>query len=133
MGARNAEGNRESGVVRFIRRRPITSFMIWFFTVGWLLSFTPMISDAFFDVELPFQPFVVAATLIGMFLPSVVITRVADGPEGLREFWRRLLNVSVSPRWHVFALLILPVPAVVLSMMLFGAPDTGADLPSALL
>ncbi len=125
--------NSQSAVVNFIRRRPIGAFMVWFFTVGWLLSFAPMIADALFGVEMPHQPFIVAATLIGMFLPSVVITSVVDGPQGLRQFWRRLLKLGVPARWYVFALLVLPVPAVILSRVLFGPPDAGADLLSAVL
>jgi membrane protease YdiL (CAAX protease family) len=123
-----------SGIARFVRRRPLTAFLIWFFTVGQALVFTPIIARSY-GVDLPPQVFVVASTVIGLLLPAVVITRVVDGPAGVRRLFRRAIDVGVSARWYVLALAGMPVLATGLAVAFFGTPTvvltTGA-LVSAL-
>ncbi len=63
----------------FVRRRPITAFLVWFFTVGQAVAFVPVIAAAK-GIELMAQPFIVASTLVGLLLPAVVITRIVEGP-----------------------------------------------------
>lgn len=124
-----------SRVTGLIRRRPLTVFLAWFFTVGQALVFTPLVARGF-DVELPPQLFVVASTLIGLLLPTVVITRVVDGPEAVRVLWRRSVATSVSFRWYAVGLALVPVVATGLALAFFGAPtgDTdGASIASAIL
>jgi membrane protease YdiL (CAAX protease family) len=121
-------------VTRFVRRRPLTAFLMWFFTVGQAVVFTPIVTRDY-GVELPSQVFVVASTLIGLLLPAVVITRIVDGPAGVRQMWRRAVTVWVSARWYALALAGVPVLATALAAAFFGAPSaaptTGA-LMSAL-
>jgi hypothetical protein len=123
-----------SAVARFVRRRPLTAFLMWFFTVGQALVFTPIVVRGC-GVELPAQVFVVASTLIGLLLPAVVITRVVDGPAGARALWRRAVDVWVGARWYALALAGMPALATGLAFAFFGAPTaalaTGA-LVSAL-
>ncbi|GAB3309672.1 type II CAAX endopeptidase family protein [Geodermatophilus aquaeductus] len=123
-----------NAVARFVRRRPLTAFLVWFFTVGQALVFAPLVARGH-GVELPAQVFVVASTLIGLLLPAVVITRVVDGPAGLRQLWRRAVEVWVSARWYALALAGMPALATGLALAFFGAPtaalSTGA-LVSAL-
>ena len=35
---------RPAGVTAFIRRRPLTAFFLWFFTVGQVFAFAPVIA-----------------------------------------------------------------------------------------
>jgi membrane protease YdiL (CAAX protease family) len=122
------------GMAAFVRRRPLTTFLAWFFTVGQALVFTPIVARGY-GVDLPPQVFVVASTVIGLLLPAVVITRVVDGPAGVHLLWRRALAVWVSARWYALALAGVPVLAIGLAVAFFGAPTadmtTGA-LASAL-
>ncbi len=74
---------------RFIRRNPVLSFFLWFFTVGQALAFFPILASIP-GREVPAQPFVVASTLIRLLLPAVMITYVVDGKAGLRSLWRRV-------------------------------------------
>jgi membrane protease YdiL (CAAX protease family) len=79
--------------------------------------------------------FVVASTLVGLLLPAVVITRVVDGPEGVRRLWRRAVDVWFPARWYALALAVVPALAVGLAVVLAGpptAPLTTGALVSAL-
>jgi len=119
-----------TGVAGFVRRRPMTAFLAWFFTVGQAMVFAPIVARGY-SVELPPQVFVVASTLIGLLLPAVVITRVVDGPAGVRLLWRRAVDVWVSARWYALALAGMPILATGLAIAFFGAPT--ADLTAAAL
>jgi uncharacterized protein len=123
-----------SAVAGFVRRRPLTAFLMWFFTVGQALVFTPIVARGH-GVDLPAQVFVVASTLVGLLLPAVVITRVVDGPAGVRTVWRRAVDVWVSAGWYALALAATPALTTGLALAFFGAPTasltTGA-LVSAL-
>jgi uncharacterized protein len=110
-----------SAVARFVRRRPLTAFLMWFFTVGQALVFTPIVARGY-GVELPAQVFVVASTLVGLLLPAVVITRIVDGPAGVRALWRRAVDVWVGARWYALALAATPALATGLTLAFFGAP-----------
>jgi len=125
---------RDRGVVGFVRRRPLTAFLAWFFTVGQALVLTPVIAREH-GVELNLQVFVISSTLIGLLLPALVITRLVDGPEGLRALLRRSVAAWVSLRWYVLALVAVPVLATALAVAFFGTPTvdlTVSSLVSAL-
>ncbi len=113
------------GVVGFIRRRPLTSYLVWFFTVGQAFAFAPLVARAN-GIEVHAQLFIIASTLFGLLLPAVVITRLVDGPDGVRALWRRSIAVWVSLRWYALALAGVPVLATVLAIGFFGMPT--ADL-----
>jgi membrane protease YdiL (CAAX protease family) len=114
----------------FVRRRPITAFLVWFFTVGQAVAFVPVIAAAK-GIELMAQPFIVASTLVGLLLPAVVITRIVDGPERVRELWRRSFAVGVPLRWYVFALVGVPLLATALAVAFFGLPADGSSILTA--
>jgi membrane protease YdiL (CAAX protease family) len=116
------------GIVGFIRRRPLTSYLVWFFTIGQALAFTPVVADAY-DVDVHPQLFIIASTVIGLLLPAVVITRIIDGPAGVRALWRRSIAVWVSLRWYALALAGLPVLATALAIAVYGMPT--ADLTTS--
>lgn len=117
-----------------IRRRPVTAFLLWFFTVGQLIAFTPMIAERAYDVQLATESFVVAATVLGLLLPSVLFTRIAEGREGLAALGRRSLNLTVPTRWYLLALVGIPVLTVVGTVAFLGAPDltSASEIGSAL-
>ncbi len=116
------------GVVGFIRRRPLTSYLIWFFTVGQAFAFAPLVARAH-DIEVHAQLFIIASTLFGLLLPAVVITRIVDGPDGVRALLRRSIAVWVSLRWYALALAGVPLVATALAIGFFGMPT--AELTTA--
>jgi membrane protease YdiL (CAAX protease family) len=112
-----------------IRRHPLAAFLTWFFIVGQGFAFVPVIAEAR-GVQLPSQPFIVAATLIGLLLPALVITRIADGPDGVRRIVRQTMQVRAALGWYLLALLAVPVGATGLAVLFLGPP---ADLSASAL
>ena len=124
---------RPAGVVAFIRHRPLTSFFLWLFTVGQAFAFAPVVVLWTTGVQLPYwQVFVLGSTLVGMLLPAVVITRIVDGPEAVRELWRRAFAVGVPLRWYALAFLAAPLLAIALAVLVVGAPDAASQIVTAL-
>jgi membrane protease YdiL (CAAX protease family) len=114
--------DRRPGPARLAARHPLGAFFAWFFTVGQTIAFIPILVH---DLPVPRQVFIVGSTLIGLLLPAVVITRIVDGPAGLRAFWRRAVKVRVSLGWYAFALLVVPATATAITFVMLGPP---ADL-----
>src|SRR5262245_14016328 len=102
-----------------IRRHPLSAFIAWFFTVGQAIAFVP----ALFTVDIRTEYFIMAATAIGLLLPALVITRVADGPEGLRRLLGRVVRVKAPVRWYAFAIVGVPLMAFPVVYALSGPPD----------
>jgi membrane protease YdiL (CAAX protease family) len=131
---RRVSATEGTGLVGFVRRRPLTAFLLWFFTVGQVFAFIPVVARAN-GVELISQPFIVTSTLVGLLLPAVVITRIVDGPDGVRQFWWRCFAVWVSLRWYALALVALPLVTIALAVAFFGMPPvdlTASVIVSAL-
>jgi uncharacterized protein len=116
-------------IASFIRRHPLSSFIAWFFTIGQAIAFVP----ALFTVGIRTEYFIMAATAIGLLLPALVITRVADGPDALRRFLRRIVRTKAPARWYAFAIIGVPLTAFLAVFALSGPPDqAGSTVPSAI-
>src|SRR5918997_1000509 len=79
-GAARRGGGRLGAVAAWVRRRPVGAYLVWFFTVGWAPAFIPAVARNALAVDLPpwaDQLCIIAVTVFGMFLPAVVITRMA--------------------------------------------------------
>ena len=100
-----------------IARRPITSYFCLTFAISWsaalavtapkLLQGEPISKTA--------GILMFPAMLLGPSLSSLLMTRLVDGSQGIRELFRRIIRVRL--RWTWYALLLLP-PAVVLAVLL---------------
>jgi uncharacterized protein len=112
----------QKGIAGLIRRHPISAFLLWFFTVGQAFAFAPL----YLDVAVPDQWFIIGSTLIGLLLPTVVITRIVDGPEGLRELGRRITKTRVPLRFYAIGIVVMPLLAIAFAVVLLGAPDVPA-------
>lgn len=108
-------------LVRFVRRRPLVSFLIWAYTVGQVLPWSVTLAGLA-DRTWLMAGTVVVSTLVGLLLPALVITRVVDGPEGLRRLWRRAVKVRVGPVWYAAALLLVPAVTLGVGALIGGAP-----------
>jgi membrane protease YdiL (CAAX protease family) len=129
----NRSSRTLTGVVhQWIVRHPIAAFLSWVFTVGQLLVFTPLLARSFYGITIPTGPFVLASTLIGLLLPTMVITRIVDGPEGLRSLWRRIRNVRMPLGWYAVALLGVPLSTLMLTVALYGWPSLATPSTIAL-
>ena len=118
---------------QFIRRHPIASFFVWFFTVGQLLAFTPLLIG---DALGPAQLFICASTLVGLLLPALVITRIVDGPGAVRALLARAVALRAGLGWYLLALVGVPLVAAVITVLVAGPPSrfpVGALVPHLLL
>lgn len=109
-----------------VRRHPVGAFLAWFFTVGQAIAFVPLIARWSSGADLPTEPFLLAATFLGLVLPTIVITWITDGPEGLRALRQRTLNVWVPLRWYAFAVVAVPGTIVALWAAVSGPPEQTA-------
>lgn len=118
----NPQRTRFEGVKALIRRHPLGAFFLWFFTVGQAIAFTPVIGRTQFDLDLPTLPFLVAATPIGLLLPTLVITAITDGPAGLQALRERTLAFRAPLRWYAAAAAGVPLIALAATMAKSGPP-----------
>jgi membrane protease YdiL (CAAX protease family) len=113
-----------STVPAWIARHPVASFLLWLFTVGQAIAFTPLV----IDVPVPQQVFVVATSVLGIFLPALGVTWIADGREAALRFLHQLVDWRVALRWYAFTLLVIPLVAVGLAVLMLGAPALSASV-----
>ncbi len=109
-------------VIRFIRRRPLVSFFLWAYTVGQVLPWSVMLAGLA-DRAWLLSGSVVVSTLVGLLLPALVITWIADGPEGLRRLWRRAVKMRVGLAWYAAAFLLVPALVLAVGVLLGGTPS----------
>ena len=112
---------------QFVQRHPLAAFFTWFVAVGQTLAFVPVLTD------LPPEPFLIAATFVGLLLPAVAITRIVDGPEALRILRRQTFRVRVPAWWWVFGVVAVPVVTAAVAVAVTGTPPavTASVLASA--
>ena len=103
-------------VTGVVRAHPVAGLLLWFFTVGQAVAFLPVVLD------LPIAPFVVGSTLLGLLLPTLVLTRLVDGAGGLRLLWRRVTTVPAGWTWYALALVVVPLSTVAVAAASFGLP-----------
>lgn len=127
FGAPSMRPVAEQGFRGLIRRHPVAAFLVWFFVVGQLLAVTPLVLDAR-GTTVPHQPFIVAATLIGLLLPALVITAVTDGRDGVRRLMDSALRFRAGLGWYLLAVVAIPLGAFLVTMLFTGLPTaTSAD------
>lgn len=114
---------KRQGLAGVIRRRPITAFAVWFFTVGQAFAFAPL----YLDVTIPDQWFINASTVVGLLVPTLVITWIVDGREGLRALGRCVTKVRGPLSTYAVGLVVMPLCAVGLAMAIIGTPDVPAS------
>lgn len=129
----NAIAGSRGGVIRVVRRHPVAAFLAWSFTVGQAIAFLPVVLTGVYGVHVAAQPFVVAANVVGLLLPALVITRIVDGREGVRRLWSRAMRVRTALRWYLLALVGVPLATTAITVLLLGLPArTGSLLLPAL-
>jgi CAAX protease family protein len=119
-----------STLTAWVRRYPIGAFVAWYLPLCWAISFTPIVATNVLGLDLPAwvtQVSYNAASLLAMFLPAVVITRLVDGPAGVRALLGRVVKVRASLGWYAVALLAHPVLTVLVAVLLYGRPEATAS------
>lgn len=115
--------DRQQGLGGVIRRHPIGAFLVWFFTVGQAFAFAPL----YLDTAVHDQWFIIGSTLIGLLLPTLVITRIVDGHEGLRTLGRRIVKVRASLGLYLIGVVLMPILAIGFAVVFLGLPDVSTS------
>jgi membrane protease YdiL (CAAX protease family) len=117
----------------WVRTHQLTAFLAWFFTIGWGIAFIPLVVQRVSNVDVPVEAFLIAATLVGLLLPTLVMTWLVDGRSGVVALWQRAILVRASLGWYLLAVLAVPVCALALAMLVYGLPQrTPTELLSAI-
>ncbi|MGY1694749.1 MULTISPECIES: CPBP family intramembrane glutamic endopeptidase [unclassified Geodermatophilus] len=87
---------------RFARRRPVTSFLVGALGTGWTALGTALVAG------LPVEPFLLAATVVGLLGPAVAVTWLADGRPGVRRLFAGVLRWRIGWTWALLVLLGIP-------------------------
>ncbi len=58
----------------WVRTHQLTAFLLWFFPIGWAIASIPLVAQRVSSVDVPVEAFLIAATLFGLLLPTLVIT-----------------------------------------------------------
>ncbi|HEX5861234.1 MAG TPA: CPBP family glutamic-type intramembrane protease [Nocardioides sp.] len=90
------------------RSRPVTTFLLIAFAVGWPALMVPVVT------ELPADPFLLVLLFLALLGPALLVTRWADGPGAIRTLLRRTLIWRFGiARW---AVILLAMPALTLGL-----------------
>lgn len=136
---RTIDGDGERPVTAFLRRRPLTAFLLLAFLGSWI-AWSPMWLSrnglGLLPFELPF-PALAGVNQLGLFAgpfaAGLLVTRVAKGREGLRELLRRTVRWRVHPGWLLLALVGVPAACAVGFFLPPGrTPMPPAELPATL-
>lgn len=94
---RNSNENVMNPIMSFIKRHPLIAYFVLAYALAWMLI-------PFMSVSLAFG----FLALFGPAFSAILITRVTEGPQGLKELWRRTLLWKVNPLSYAFAILFPP-------------------------
>lgn len=90
-------------------RRPVTAFVLLAFAIGWPALLVPVVT------ELPSEPFLLVLLFLALLGPALLVTRIVDGPDGVRKLLGRTLMWRFGVgRWAV-VLLAMPVLTLALA------------------
>ena len=121
-----------------IARHPAGAFLIFFYVTGWIFFLPALLGTSGFGLfayDLPPQPSILLLTIVGLAGGAFLVTRIADGKDGVRELRSRYFTWRTGPQWYLLALfgaplLLLVGAAVVQGTSVLGA--FGANLPQFL-
>ena len=103
----------------FARHRPMTTFLVLAFGIGWPSVAVPLLAGV------PADPFLLVLVFLGLLTPALVVTRLASGPGAVK----RLMSRATIWRFGVlrWAVIVLGVPALTLG---FAAASNTLDRPA---
>jgi membrane protease YdiL (CAAX protease family) len=101
-------------IISWIRRSPTTAFLILAYPIFWTI-FLP----AFADSDLA-RPLSAVGAVLGLALPAFVVSVIAGGKVGAREFLWRCLRLPARPGTYLLAVFGLPLATILLAVPLHG-------------
>ena len=120
----------KGGIGAFIRRHPVSAFFIMAFVGTWSLFVPILLSPRGLGViDLPDAVgfgFFLLSTYCGPFLAAWVITRLTEGPEGVRGWFKRMLQWRTGALWYLLVLVGYPLIFAVPSLVEGGSQTVAA-------
>lgn len=101
--------------MKIVVRHPVAAYFIFAFVGTWGLLAPIVLSEdglGYWPVTLPLPAYAalfILSTFAGPFAAAFVLTRIVDGPEGVRALRRRLFQVRMNPLWLVLAIGLVPL------------------------
>ena len=111
-----------------IARHPAGAFLVFFYVTGWIFFLPALLGTSgfgLFTYDLPPQPSILVLTLVGLAGGAFLVTRIADGKEGVRELRSRYFTWRTGPQWYLLALFGAPLLLLVGAAVVQG-PSTSA-------
>lgn len=112
------------GFGSLMRRRPLVSYFVLAFGLGWLGWLPFVLSQSGLGI-LPFQ--FDALLMLGAFGPGVagvIMAAITGGKQEVRNLLRRLLLWRVGWQWYLFVLVVIPVVALLGFLVIPGVAAT---------
>ena len=108
-----------------LQRHPVLSYFVLTFSISWLGALFVVAPHLLRHETIPkFSGILMfPAMLLGPSLSSIILTRLLDGPAGLRDLFSRMRRLRFSPGW--FAALLIPpllIYIVLLALRDFASP-----------
>ncbi|TME83141.1 MAG: CPBP family intramembrane metalloprotease [Chloroflexi bacterium] len=112
-----------------VRHHPIAAFLTATYILTMLIFGIPLLSQngiGVLPIELPgIAPFILLSTL-SLAATAFVVTRIAEGPAGVRDLRHRAFRFRASPVWYVFAVIALPLSALGVAVVAQGTAPVSA-------
>jgi uncharacterized protein len=121
-----ARADAPSSIKRLLARHQILAYFIFAFAGTWMMLLVPVLAQnglgvlPFLVPDIAMLVLFVAATLAGPTLAAILMTAATGGRPGLRQFFRRYVQVRVGLRWYLLALLGLPLILLLAACAYFG-------------
>jgi len=118
-----------------MRRRPLFCFFVLAYGISWLLWLPSVVLGIPTIVEPDYVPslWILPGIVLGTTGATLLMTRITQGPAGVRRLLKRYTIWRVGPHWFLFAVAGLPVLKVLVGALLPGGDGAfRAFLPGSL-
>jgi membrane protease YdiL (CAAX protease family) len=110
---------------RLVARHPVPAFLVMVYTVNTAVALVPLLTRR--DI-LPFDlaPYDSLGHIFGVTLPAFIVVAAMHGRAGVRDLAHRSFRWRVGVRWHLLALLGVPLATVLCASAIFGLAPLNA-------
>lgn len=108
----------------WIRNHPVATFLAILYPLVWLFNLPALLGTiglGIIHAEIPWQPGVLASTLLALAGTAFLVTAIADGKQGVKDLLRRFYALRVGPQWYVLAICLAPALLLVVALARNGA------------